>query len=342
MRRPPHIRFGFDRFSGLYLWGIFIVVFSFWQPGLFPTITTVHLVASQQAISAIVAVGLMIPLVAGEYDLSIGAVANFAAILAISLQSNHGWSMWPAIVVTLLASVACGAVNGFIIVRLKVSSFIATLGMGTVITAVQIIVSDNAQPVSPTSQAWVQLTQRQVFGFQIVFVYMLVIACLVWWFVDLTPGGRFLRAIGGSREAARLSGVKTGKWIWISFVLSSLLGGVAGVLYGSLNGPSLIFGQALLLPAFAAAFLGSTQLVPGRLNIWGTVIAIYLLATGVQGLEYVTSVQWLTDAFNGVTLIAAVSFAVWRQLRKGATEGPGIDRLSEPASAEASTTEALG
>ena len=122
----------------------------------------------------------------------------------------------------------------------------------------------------------------------------------------------------------------------MSFVLSSLLAGVAGVLYGSLNGPSLIFGQSLLLPAFAAAFLGSTQIVPGRLNVWGTVIAIYLLATGVQGLEYVTSVQWLTDAFNGVTLIAAVSFAVWRQLQEDGSHGGTrvIDRLSEAASSD--------
>jgi ribose transport system permease protein len=87
----------------------------------------------------------------------------------------------------------------------------------------------------------------------------------------------------------------------------------AGVLYSSLNGPSLTFGDGLLLPAYAAAFLGFTQIHPGRFNVWGTVIAVYVLAAGVRGLSYVTSVQWLNSLFNGVAVIAAVAFAVWRQ-----------------------------
>jgi ribose transport system permease protein len=69
----------------------------------------------------------------------------------------------------------------------------------------------------------------------------------------------------------------------------------------------------MLLPTFAAAFLGSTQFKPGRFNVWGTMVAVYVLATGVKGLQLVTGVQWLNDMFNGVALIAAVGFAVWRQ-----------------------------
>jgi ribose transport system permease protein len=69
----------------------------------------------------------------------------------------------------------------------------------------------------------------------------------------------------------------------------------------------------MLLPAFAAAFLGSTQLKPGRFNVWGTLLAVYVLATGVKGLQLVTGVQWLNDMFNGVALVGAVGFAVWRQ-----------------------------
>jgi ribose transport system permease protein len=96
-------------------------------------------------------------------------------------------------------------------------------------------------------------------------------------------------------------------------VICATVSGIAGVCYASNVGPSLGFGNALLLPAYAAAFLGFTQIVPGRFNIIGTVIAVYVLATGVQGLGYLTSVQWLSDMFNGVTLIAAVSSAAWRQ-----------------------------
>jgi ribose transport system permease protein len=129
--------------------------------------------------------------------------------------------------------------------------------------------------------------------------------------------GRYVYATGGNPEAARLAGIRTTTWTWLSLIVSATLCGVAGVLYASLSGPSLTFGGALLLPAFAAVFLGSTQLRPGRLNIWGTLIALYVLATGIKGLQLVTGVQWLADMFNGVAVITAVSFAVWRQRRAG-------------------------
>ena len=84
-------------------------------------------------------------------------------------------------------------------------------------------------------------------------------------------------------------------------------------MFSSLNGPSLDFGSTLLLPAFAAAFLGSTQLIPGRFNVWGTLLAIYVLATGVQGLQFVSGASWLSDMFNGVALIIAVALSIKRR-----------------------------
>ncbi|HEY4701848.1 MAG TPA: hypothetical protein VIH64_08165, partial [Streptosporangiaceae bacterium] len=127
---------------------------------------------------------------------------------------------------------------------------------------------------------------------------------------------------GSNNEAARLSGVRVGKWVWISLISSGTIAGIAGVAFASLLGPSLTFGPSLLLPAFAAAFLGSTQLQPGRFNVWGSVIAIYVLATGIQGFQFVTGVQWLSDMFNGVALIAAVAFAGWRHRATANRRGP--------------------
>jgi len=148
-----------------------------------------------------------------------------------------------------------------------------------------------------------------------VVVYLIILALLVWWVLAYTPAGRYLYAIGGSEEAARLTGIRVGRWSWLSLIASSTIAGIAGIFYGSLFGPSLTFGAGLLLPAYAAVFLGSTQFKPGRYNVWGTLVAVYVLATGVTGLQFVTGVQWLNQMFNGVALIAAVSFAVWRQGR---------------------------
>jgi ribose transport system permease protein len=345
--KPPRLSmagFGFDRYSGLYIWALFIVVFSVWEPSLFPTASTVHSIASAQSIDAILTLGLLLPLSAGIFDLSIGAVVGFSTILVVILQTDLHWSMWPAIGLTVLCCIAVGVVNGFIVVKLRVNSFIATLGVATIVGAFQTIVSNNSQPLPPTSSGWNNLTQWTVLGFQVIFLYMLVIAVIIWWVLAFTPVGRYLRAIGGNMEAARLAGVSTGRWIWISLICSAGIAGVAGIFYGSLSGPSLTFGPSLLLPAFAAAFLGSTQLKPGVFNVGGSLIAIFLLATGVQGLQYVTSVQWLGDMFNGVVLIIAVAFSVSRRRsRRPLSSRPdGGKAVRAPADSLVPTTELDG
>ncbi len=317
MKRLPSMRiFGFDRFSGLYLWAIFIVVFGLWVPSLFLTRATVYSIADGQAVAAMLGIAICLPLAAGAYDLSIGAVAGFSAIVVTTMQDNQHWGVWPSIALAVGLSIVIGVVNGFIVVVLKVNSFIATLGTTSIIGAFQVIVASN-QPLPPSSTSWTNLTQHEIGGFQIIVLYLLVLAVILWWVLEKTQVGRYLYAIGGNSEAARLSGVNVGGWTWMALIASAGISGIAGVLYASQNGPSLTFGPALLLPAFSAAFLGSTQLKPGRVNIWGTLIAVYVLATGVKGLQLVTGVQWLGDMFNGVALIAAVAFAIWGQQHTG-------------------------
>ena len=149
---PRSVNMGFDRFSGLYLWALFIVVFGIWTPDLFLSADTARSVASSQAIVAMLGIALLIPLAAGCYDLSIGATINLSAILAAWLQTNQEWGIWQSIGVAIITGAVIGLVNGFIVVRLHVSSFIATLGMATVIGAVQTIVTDQSQPLPPTSR----------------------------------------------------------------------------------------------------------------------------------------------------------------------------------------------
>jgi ribose transport system permease protein len=330
------ISLGLDRFSGLYIWALFIVVFTIWEPELFPTMATVHSIASEQSIVAILALATLIPLTAGCYDLSVGSTINFSCVVVTIMQTAHGWGMWPSILAAVAVGVVIGALNGFFVVVLGIDSFIATLGMATIVGAFQTIVSGDNQPLPASGAAWLDLTQKTIVGgFQIVFLYVIVIAVILWWALERTPAGRYLYAIGGNREAARLSGVKTGKWTWLSLVASGTLAAVGGVLFASLLGPSLTFGQGMLLPTFAAAFLGSTQFKPGRFNVWGTIVAVFVLATGVEGLQLVTGVQWLSDMFNGVALIAAVGFAVWRQRaaksRRARASVPSADSTGGPA-----------
>jgi ribose transport system permease protein len=339
-RKPRRkLNTGFDRFSGLYLWALFIVVFGIWVPSEFLTTATLHSVAAQQAVTGIVALAILIPLAAGLYDLSVGATANLVGITTVVMMNDHHWGVVPAIAFSMVVAVIIGCVNAFIVVRLRVNSFIATLGMGSILSATQVIVAHNAQPLPPTSTAWNNFTQTTVGGFQIVVLFLFIIAFVLWWMTAHTPTGRYLYAIGGNTEAARLSGVRIDRYTTLALVTSATVAGAAGIMFSSLNGPSLNFGGTLLLPAFAAAFLGSTQLIPGRFNVWGTLLAIFVLATGVQGLQLVSGASWLNDMFNGVALIIAVALSIqrspsthWQKIKarfgRGSTSGaepPGID-----------------
>jgi ribose transport system permease protein len=313
MKKRPRLTLGFDRFSALYLWAIFIAVFGIWTPSEFLSMATVHSVASSQAVAGIIALAVLLPLACGQFDLSVGATANLCGIVAITLQADKHWSMATTIVVCIAIGTAIGAVNGFIVVKLRVSSFIATLGMGSILAATQEIATGGLQPQPVLTPAWNKLTQTSVLGFQSVCVYLVVLAILVWWFMAHSPAGRYIDATGNNADAARLSGVRVGYWSFLTLTLSGTLAGIGGILFTSLTGPSLTFGPTLLLPAFAATFLGSTQLRPGRFNVWGTLIAIYVLATGVEGLNLVSGAQWLSDMFNGVAVIVAVALSVARQ-----------------------------
>jgi ribose transport system permease protein len=306
---------GLDRISGLYLWIAFFVIFGTWRPGQFLTSITLHSVASSQAVAGIVAIAVLIPLVCGHYDLSVGSNANLTGIIAVVVQLKWNWSVPAAIIFAVLIGAAIGVVNGFFVVHFHINSFIVTLGMGSILSAVQVIVTAQQQPDPVSTASWNNFSQYSIGGFQIIVLYLLVLGAAAYWFLDHTPTGRFMRAVGANPDAARLSGVRVDRLSFVSLVMSGAIAGLGGVLYTSLTGPSLSFGATLLLPAFAATFLGSTQLQPGRFNVWGTLLAIYVLATGVVGMQLVSGQQWLSDMFNGVALILAVALAVGRQRR---------------------------
>jgi ribose transport system permease protein len=308
--------FGLDRFSGLYLGAFFILLFGIWAPGQFLTISTVQIIASQESVAALVALALLIPLVVGEFDLSVGFMANLSGLLATVLMLNDHLPVLLAIAISVAIGVVIGFVNGFVVVRLRVNSFIATLGMGSILGALTTIFTGGQTPLPYTGTFWTNLTQVKVLGFQVVVAYLVVIALVVWWILSQTPIGRRMYATGANPDAARLSGVRTTRIAWGSLTASAGIASLAGVLFTSLTGPSLTFGQTFLLPAFAACFLGATQILPGRFNVGGTLIAIFVLAIGVTGLQLVTSVSWITDMFDGVALIVAVALSVTQQRRK--------------------------
>lgn len=308
-RRKITTILGLDRFSGLYVWAALILIFSLWVPSLFDTANNARIIAGSQAITAMVAMGLIVPVACGAFDLSIAGTLGVSVCTVIWFQANHhGWGL--GILVALLIGVAVGLVNSFIVVKLHVDSFIGTLGMSSILLALTEWITGGGQIANGVSASFTAIGQTQVWGLPLPVFYMAGLAIILWWLLEYTPVGRYLYGIGGNPQAARLAGIRVGRITTGAFVLSGLVAAFSGVvLAAELGSASPDVGGPYLLPAFSAVFLGATQVFPGRVNVPGTLIAIFLLATGVKGLQLAGAPGYINDLFNGAALIIAVALA---------------------------------
>ncbi|MGD9958105.1 ABC transporter permease [Nocardioides sp.] len=315
--RRRRLRWGFDRFSGLYVLAVIIITFSIWVPDTFLTTQTLKAVASQQAIVAILALALLAPLAAGIFDLSVGAMLGLAVVLVTKFQAM-GIDFPMAILLTLCIGAGVGLVNSLLIIVLRIDSFIATLGMSSILGAMVYWVTGNEPIVAGISPDFVRLGQGDLWGIPLPFVYLVALAAVLLYVMEYRPLGRQLYATGGNEVSARLSGVRTERMIVSALLFSGTIAALAGVIFAAVIGSgSLTAGPPFLLPAFAAVFLGSTQIKNGRANVLGTLLAVYVLGLGVKGLLLIGAQFWVSDLFNGVALIAAVGLAVRRGRRTG-------------------------
>lgn len=313
------INLGFDRYSGIYVWAVLVVVFSLWIPDLFLSWDNFRTILSFQAISTIVALGLIVPVAAGAFDLTIASTLTVSACFTAWSLLNHK-GVWFACGGALLIGAIIGLANATVVVRLKVDSFIGTLGMSSILAAVAYMISGGGQLVLPEAgyYPFLDFARQQWFGISASVYYAAILAAFIWWVLEYTPGGRYLYAVGGNPVAARLAGVKVGRIITMSFVASAVVASFAGIVYLSQNANGAPdSGANYLLPAFSAVFLGATQIRPGRVNVIGTLVAILLLATGVTGLQLAGAPTYVTQLFNGAALIIAMALAARTARRRG-------------------------
>lgn len=326
---------GMQKASVLWLLAFIFVLFGLWIPDTFLTETTFKVVAADQVVIGILGLALLIPLTAGAFDLSVGAMLAFALVVVSWLEANTGL---PGVVSSLLAIGACGVVgllSGLIVVHFRVNSFIATLGVSQVLAAATLYISENKQIVGVLSDDFLEWGRRDVLGIPIVVYYLLALALMLWYVLECTPLGRHLFATGANPEAARLSGVRTDRMVWGSLVASAMVAGFGGVVYGAKIGSfSNTFGQPLLFPAFAAVFFGSTQF-KSKPNVWGTIVAVYTLAFGVKGLQlaFEEGVYWITPLFNGLALVIAVALASRRVATRRRSSSEAVPAAGEPDAA---------
>ncbi|MGO7547441.1 ABC transporter permease [Rhizobium leguminosarum] len=296
-----------------------IVIFSILLPDTFPTVLNVRSIVSDKAIIALLSLAAMIPMASGRIDLTVGYGIVLWHILAISLQTAYGLP-WPvAVVIVLALGVLTGCINGLLVEVAKIDSFIATLGTGTVLYALALWHTGGRQVVGVLPDGFYALNGTMLFGLPITGFYVLLIAICMWIVLEYLPIGRYLYAIGANPKAAALNGIPVRKFVIGAFVTSGLLAALTGVLLASkLRIGQSSVGLEYLLPALVGAFLGSTTIKPGRVNVWGTLIGVIILAVGISGIQQFGGSFFVEPLFNGVTLLIAIGIAGYAQRKRGA------------------------
>ncbi|WFB10640.1 ABC transporter permease [Streptomyces sp. LX-29] len=323
-RTPPSRRFGHlvGAYGLLVLTVLAFAAFSLALPDTFPTLDNISAILSNQSITAMLALGAMIPIVTGKFDLSIGYGLGLAHVLTMWLIVDGEWP-WPlACLVVIIGGGVVGAFNGVVVEFARIDSFIATLGTGSIMYAFTGWITGGARIVPgpdglPTG--FTDLYDSRFLGLPVSAFYVLALTAVLWLVLERLPLGRYLYVIGSSSRTADLVGIPSRRYIVYAFVGSGLVVGIAGVLLAAqqrIGNPSV--GIDYLLPAFVGALLGSTAIRPGRANALGTLVAVTILAIGLAGIGQLGAQFWVTPLFNGTTLLIAVGlagYAARRQLR---------------------------
>jgi len=333
----------FRNIGAVYVWLVIVAVFAIWVPTTFATSQTAKQILNDNAATGLMALSLIIPLCTRTFDLSVGFVASLTAVTSTYMIA-HGMPVVPAVLIAVGAALAVGLVNATVVVVMGVDSFIATLATGSLIEAFITLMTDDIAITDPrVAGPFAKIGQASIGGITLPVLYTLVAAVVIWFVLEHTATGRRLYATGFNAESARLAGVKTVRLRFASLIVSALVAGSAGVVIAStLGSGDPTAGTPYLLPAFAAAFLGASQLHPGRFNAWGALIAVLLLGTGITGLGLASAPNWAPSMFTGVVLIAALAItgAERRALRRGWKKRFSRGRNGGPGAAHIETSNA--
>jgi ribose/xylose/arabinose/galactoside ABC-type transport system permease subunit len=314
-------RLSYRNIGAVYVWLAIVAVFAVWVPETFLTATTVKQVFNNNAVAALAALAIVIPLCAGVFDLSVGFVMSLTGVTAAHFVAEAGIGVVPAVAIALCVGLGIGLINALIVVRMRIDSFIATLATGSLIQSLITLLTDDTSITGvKLAGSFAGIGQSDLAGVTLPVFYVLGAAFAIWFLLEHTSTGRRLYATGFNREAARLAGIRTERLRFGSLVASGGLAGVAGITLASVLGTgSPTAGASYLLTAFAAAFVGATQFKAGRFNAWGTLLAVVLLGTGITGLGLAAAPNWSASMFTGAVLLAALSAASAqrRNVRRG-------------------------
>ncbi|MEW1649105.1 ABC transporter permease [Streptomyces sp. NPDC091219] len=310
-------RSGFFHYSGLYALVIMVVVFAFWDAPYFWTAPTLKTILVTSAIGGMVALGAVVPFAGGLLDLQFANIAGFSLVLMTWLSLHSHLDDGLLAVMTIGASTLFGLLSGLIVAGLRVSSLIITLGVGTLSLGAGYYLIQAKTVQADLSPWFTDIGRAQVGPVPVPVIVLVVFAVLLHIWLEHTAPGRRVRLVGDNADAARMAGINVPRVEVLSLTFSSFIAGTAGVIWCSQVGfGNSSNGARLLLPAISAILLGATQF-RHRINVPGTLIAVLIIQTAVQGLQLRAggSATWPSNLFAGVLLVLAICVVAWNGRR---------------------------
>lgn len=305
------------RFGVFGVFVLMIVLFGILRTDEFLQWSTARSILNDAAVLAVVASGLTVVLAIGEFDLSFGNVAGFAGAIAVYAMANSGAGWVLAVVVALLAGLAAGAVSGLLVAYGRVPALIGTLAVGSAAIGLERALMDDKTVYDGISTGFLDLTSSRLLGLPLAVWISIAVVIAFSLVMSFTVYGRRVYAVGGSEEAARIAGIRTRRIRVAAFMLVGLGAALAGVMLMSRSAsyyPNA--GTGLLLPAYAACFLGWSASSGGRFHPAFTYFGVLFMGVLTTGLVMLQVESWVTDLVQGLVLAAAVLVAA--SMRRGA------------------------
>lgn len=299
-------RLDWGSLASVLFFGFLIISFGAMEPDVFLSADNFASILNNGAVLAILACGLTVVLAVGEFDLSIAASASFAGALSAVMVSQFGLGMVTVIPAVIATGIVVGVVNGILVTRYEMPALIATIGVSSLLDGLTLWITGNSVIFSGFDDNFLLIGDWRIGLLQAPVFYLTVVAAVLFVTMRYTTIGRHIYAAGGNRAASRMSGIRVERQVITAFVVAAVLGSIAGLIYTARQGSlTPLFGTSMLLPTFAAAFLGSVTLARRRFHILGTVIGVYLIETGTTGLLILGAPAYTQQLFAGAVLILA-------------------------------------
>jgi ribose transport system permease protein len=306
-RMPASVGLFFQCYGVLLALLLIILFFSLEKPDAFPTMTNLRAVLAGSAGLAVLAAVLTVPMIMGDFDLSVGYHTQVLGAIVVTLMAFDGYATGSAIIITLGIAAGIGLLLGALIAWSKVSAFVITLGAGILFQGIELRLSGGKTIFEGLSPSFVSLASHKFLGFTLPVWIALATSIALWYVTRHTVLGRYMAAVGGNQEAARLSGINVERMRTAGFLIVGIGAAIAAVIITSQAASAYPNSAAgLLIPAYAGVFLGAAVLRPGEFHIWGTLIGVVFMSVIQNGLTIMNYSASTTNIIQGGVFIGAV------------------------------------